>query len=889
MPWINRLQTSYIHHLSTLVLFSMRRAYWIIAISILGAGASLLYSSFYLPINSEQEKLVSHESPFLKRENIFSAAFPQHNNIIIILLEGKDSWDVGQQAERFVKALKKHPERFKNVFYPQGMEFFHQNGLLYLDEDVLGEFTDGLAQAQAPIATLSKDPSLRGLWQLLGDGVSAQPAEVPESFNRIVDKLNIGLENFLIDKKPPNVWADAFPNWSTDGKKHQNVLQAIIVQPVLDFTDILSGKKAIGNVRALAADLDLESTGVQMTLTGREPLTFDELASIVFNIEVAATISTLAIIILLGFGIRSWRLIAIIMSVLFIGMSWTLGWAALAIGELNLISAAFAVLFLGICVDFSIHVSLRYREEYRKCGNKEEAMQATALGGGGAISLCALATAIGFLSFAPTEFYGLRDLGIIAGGSMFLALLASWTLLPALLKFLTPKDLQKRFSDKPNMISRFSTWLYEWVRTHFRPISLSALLLGAVILPFALKVQFDYSALAIKDPNSESVIGLKKLLAYGLFTDYTATILAENRPQALKIAKQFEGLPLVRRVDTHQAFVPKEQASKLELIEEAAFFLSTAFSSKPDGRKLTNRSIFVATQELLRTLSQKHQKTGLNQNELRLAKNLQSLLKNKPRALLALNQSLMGDYSKRLQRLKLSLQAESFNFDGLPKAVRQESEAADGRIKISIYPKEDLTDSVALTRFVKSLEAKSDLVGGRPAAEYEVGALMVRSFNVALVLATIFISLLLLLSLRSFVKTFLVLVPIALTAIWVLALCYWLGIAFNFVNILMLPLLLGLGVANGIHILSRAEQQHSIREVMNSSTPVAVFLSNATTLASFGSMSVATHWGLQSMGISLSIAMVLMMISALVVLPAIIAWVNHGNDSTEATPAKSYP
>ena len=881
MKWIHKIQTLYIRYLSKLVLFSLRHAYGVILASLTLAIGCVAYSSFYLPINSEQEHLVSHERPFLIRENMFSAAFPQHNNTIIILLEGKNSWVVGQNAERFTKVLKARSDLFKNVFYPQGMSFFHKNGLLYLDEDILAEFTDGLAGAQGAITSLSQDSNLRGLWELLADGVRADQAQRPESFDAIVKQLNLALGDFLANRAPRSIWEQAFPNWSVDGKERKEILQVIVVQPVLDFSGILSGKKAIDNVRTLAEGLDLESAGVEMTLTGREPLTLDELASIIFNIEIAASISTVAIIILLGFGIRSWRLIGIIMSVLFVGMSWTLGWAAISIGELNLISAAFAVLFLGICVDFSIHVALRYREEYRKNPNVEEAMRATTEGAGGAISLCALATAIGFLSFAPTEFYGLRDLGVIAGGSMFLALFASWTLLPALLKFLPAKDLERRFATKRNLISRFSTWLYNKVHAHFRPISLVALFLGVVIIPFAAKIEFDYSALAIKDPQSESVIGLKKLFAYGLFTDYTATILVKNRAEAVKITKQFENLPLVRRVDSHHAFVPKNQEAKLELIDEARFFLAPVLRAKPNKRKLSNRTLANATRSFVRTLESKQKSKGLSQNERELLRHLKTILQTRAGELLALDTLLIGDYDKRIERLKRSLDAAPFTFDTLPKSVQRESETEDGRIKISIYPKEDLTNPVALTRFVKSLSQQSDAVGGRPAAEYEVGSLMVESFIIALIIASVSITLLLLISLRSFVKTMLVLVPIVLTAIWVLALCAWFGIAFNFVNILMLPLLLGLGVANGIHILSRREKQESIQEVMQSSTPVAVFLSNATTLASFGSMSVATHWGLQSMGISLSIGMVLMMISALIVLPAIIAWVYEIGETKE--------
>lgn len=875
MNLIRRIENLYIHYLSRLVLFSIRHKRLVISSSIVFAVFSLVMSFFYLPINAEQEKLVSRESTFLQKQDILAAAFPQHRNTIIVVLEGEDPWTLSQKTQALAEQLRVRKDLFHDVLYPQGEDFFRQNGLLYLDEPQLEKFIESLAEAQPAIATLSQDPSLRGLWRLLEDGIGSKQGGKSgrESLNHIIRELNKALLAFEQKRPIHNVWGEAFPNWTPSQKlvDSNKVLQMIVLNPVLNFSKLNPADDALEHLRRLEKTLALKQAGIEMSLTGREPLTADELDSVIVNIEIAAAISTLAIIILLGAGIRSWRLIAIIMGVLFTGMSWTLGWAALSIGELNFISSAFAILFIGLCVDFSIHVALRYREEYRKTKNIEDAMTKTAEGAGSAVSLCALATAIGFLSFVPTEFTGLRDLGIIAGGSMFLALLASWTLLPALLCLLTDRDLLRAAATKPNILLRFSTKVYNRVEQRFRTISITAIVLGALAVPFALQMKFDYSALSIKDQSVESIVALKKLLNHGLFTDYTGTLLVESRKEAIEVSKQFEKLPSVYRVENHLAFVPKNQETKLELIEEARFLLGPALNSG-EARAARNSDLTRATRNFLKALNAKNKKNGLTTEERTLAQNLSALLRTNPQSLPALNQALMGDYPEQLAQLSLSLQATRFVFDDLPQHIKRESQTTDGNIKISIYPKEDLIDPAALTRFVKSLEAIHPEVGGRPAVEYEIGALISRSFQQALLIAFAMISLLLLLALKSVAKVLLVLVPIALTAFWTLAFCVWADIAFNFVNILTLPLLLGLGVANGIHILSRAEKQPSLNEVMTSSTPVAIFLSNATTLASFGSMSVATHWGLQSMGIMLSVAMILMMVSALIVLPAIIRW-----------------
>ena len=898
MQFINKIQDFYIKHLFRLVAASMKRPAMTLAIGMIAAFASLGYSVFNLPINSDQEHLVSRENEFLKREEMLSKAFPQQDHTILVLVSGDDPWKVSQSAERLADVLRQRSDLFKHVFHPQSTEFFQKNGLLYLETDDLAEFVDGLAAAQPAIAELAADPNLRGLFNLLETGLTAEDdgQTPPENFERIINRIAIAVEEFNAARAPPDIWQDAFPDWLNEtDEEYPDALQVVIVQPHLDYESFLSGKKPIDGIRQIASDLRLSDDGVKVRLTGREPLTLDELASILFNIETAGLLSVLAIICVLGLGVRSWRLIAMIMVTLFIGISLSFGWAAISVGELNMISAAFAVLFLGISVDFSIHIALRYREELRKISGRDplEAMRTTIHSAGGAVSLCGLATAIGFLSFVPTDYFALRDLGIIAGGSMLLALLASFTVLPALLNYLPLKDVmpsdektKDRNMDDPNIIGRFSVSLYAWIREHFRPITISAFVLALAALPLALQMGFDHSALVIKDPSSESVISFKELQARGLYTSYTAIVLTPDRRAAVMRAKELDALPLVRKVETHEIYVPKAQEEKTEILSEAAFFMAPAFSAELK-RSPSPQDFEDSAKNLFRVIRAKRQRDGsLSAAQQKLGAALAALLRSSdPRAKMnQLNKALTGDFIERITRLERSLEAEAFSFDDLPDNIRSEVQAADGRIKLTVYPTEDMADPDALVRFVKEITKAESQAGGRPLVEYAVGQLTVDAFRTSLMLAVIAITLILLASLRSIKNTLLVLAPILLAGTYTLAVCVWLGISFNFVNVLLLPLLLGLGVANGIHILARASAEKNVREVMHSSTPIAVFLSNTTTLVTFGALSVATHRGMSSMGITLTIAMIFMILCALVVLPAMLSWM-RAQDAEVIEPA----
>ena len=252
MKLTDRFQSLYIHYLSRLVLFSVKRRFFVIVLTLLTALSCLAYARFHLPINSDQENLVSRDNIFLKREEVLSQAFPQQTHTIIAIISGDNQWRVGQKTEQIANAIKARGDLFKNVFYPQGMDFFHKNGLLYLDEDMLADFVDGLAQAQPIMAELARNPNLIGLFDIIGEGLKQQDSQdLPESFDLIIGKLAEAIFDYEAGRPLHDVWAEAFPNWhvgaQNDGDGHAknaqpSALQIIVIQPRLEFSNFLSGK-----------------------------------------------------------------------------------------------------------------------------------------------------------------------------------------------------------------------------------------------------------------------------------------------------------------------------------------------------------------------------------------------------------------------------------------------------------------------------------------------------------------------------------------------------------------------------------------------------------------------------------------------------------------------
>jgi predicted RND superfamily exporter protein len=148
------------------------------------------------------------------------------------------------------------------------------------------------------------------------------------------------------------------------------------------------------------------------------------------------------------------------------------------------------------------------------------------------------------------------------------------------------------------------------------------------------------------------------------------------------------------------------------------------------------------------------------------------------------------------------------------------------------------------------------------------------SFREALVYAIGLIATILFLLWRRLEPVLLVLAPLVLSNVLTVGSMAVLGIAFNFVNIVVIPLLLGIGVDSGIHLVHRAEslaREGRPEDLLTSTTARAVFYSALTTTVSFGTLALSSHRGLSSLGVVLTIGMLLTVLCNLVVLPALIA------------------
>jgi predicted RND superfamily exporter protein len=217
------------------------------------------------------------------------------------------------------------------------------------------------------------------------------------------------------------------------------------------------------------------------------------------------------------------------------------------------------------------------------------------------------------------------------------------------------------------------------------------------------------------------------------------------------------------------------------------------------------------------------------------------------------------------------LAAGHVTLEKLPEALLERMITSDGRVRIQIYPSEDLNDHAALAAFVENVQTITPEVAGSASEILASGRAVVVALTEALVSAFIVITAFLLLLWRRIDDTALVLIPLLLAAALTVAAAVLLDIPFNFADVIVLPLLLGIGVDSGIHLVHRARAAApGDSNLLGTSTARAVAFSAMTTIASFGSLGFATHLGMATLGQLLTLGVGFTIVCNLIVLPSLI-------------------
>lgn len=857
---------------------SQRHAPWVVAASLALAVLALGWAATHLGVNSNTDDLLAEDLPHRRHHAELTRHFGDSGHDLILVVDGPTVTLAQEATTALTERLAADVGRFEKVVAPGSGPFFDRNGLLYLGVDDLELLADRLARAQPLLAELAREPTLPRLLELLGRAVrEADPGPLPDDeLHEVLEGVADALGASVGGSVPPLAWDGwLLGDAEFDGLSAAPRRRVIYATPRVDFEAFGPASAAVERVGTLVRDAGLDAaSGVRVRVTGDLALSTEELSRVRGQAALQLAGSLLAVTVLLLIGLRSGRLVLHAVATLLVGLAWTTGFAALAIGHLNLLSVAFAVLFIGLAIDYGIHFLMRWLE-LRDAGREvSPALRGAGRSVGTSLFLCAITTSIGFYSFVPTGFVGIAELGVIAGTGMFLSLLATLTLLPALVRLLPPPRARRG-------LGAIEIRLPEFPLRYPRAVCAVALLLAVGALFVVPQLRFDSDPLNVRDPGTESVQTMRDLVTGRRPSPWTAELLAPDLAAATALASRLESLPEVAHAVTLTSFVPARQSEKLAILDDIRLFLGELTTPSAPLPPTIER-----TQHALDQLRAAVRERLALAGETPTGHRAQRLVETAEAALVRLGASpesasdvawlehaLLGDLRGWLTRLDLLLRAEPVALETLPASLHERFVSPAGPVRIEVFAREDLSDSGAMERFADAILAEEPTATGAAVMIVESARAIEGAMVRALGYAFLAIALLLLVLWRSVTDTLLALVPLVFASLMTAAAAVLLGLPFNFADVIVLPLLLGIGVDSGVHLVHRFRHEASSRRhVLHTSTARAVLFSAVTTLASFGTLGFSTHLGIASLGRLLVLGVAMMLVANLIVLPALLTW-----------------
>ena len=721
------------------------------------------------------------------------------------------------------------------------------------------------------IGRLAGDNTLRGLFGIIGEALDeAEKSDLALDLDPLLVQVKGALTAATSGKVQPVSWRQLMTPGSSSGLGFTQ--RMILVKPVLHYEEVMPAEAAIGALNGIIAGaLSDDLAGVRVRKTGEVMLEHEEMETISTGVSIASAASLVLVCLTLWVAYRSVKLMFATFVSLTMGLILSLGFATVAIGQLNLISIGFAVLFIGMGDAYSSHFCLRYRELILEGRPQREALQETLTSTGSALILSAVTAAIGLFAFIPTSYSGVAELGVIAGASMFIALVTTFTVLPALMKIM-PIRMPKMASVPKAAGANHSNWPLRYART----VRVATVLLAIIAGVIALNVQVDFNPVNLRDPKTESVETFNDLLRSRDTSPMTLAALAKGDEAANRLEEKFLQLPSVDKVVSLRDLIPADQDEKLSMISDLALMMGSQLDAfPPPAAGGATREVVLRLHESVRRALGAGSRLGalpaLDDALTRFETDLDAAGSDEARQALLdkLQASLLNPLPAVIHDLSESLKAEPITRESLPADLMERWVSADGLYRLQIFPKKDLGELANLREFITEAQRIDPNVTDLPVTYLESMNEVVKAFQQAFSIAFLATTLILLVVLRNLKDTLLVLLPLLLASLFTAAATVIFVVPFNFANIIALPLLFGLGVDSGIHMAHRLHEiEREGGDLLGTSEAKGVFYGALTTVFSFLSLALTSHRGTASMGLLLSIGLMLTLICALVVLPA---------------------
>lgn len=886
------------------------------------------YTVQYLQFISDRNDLVSSEKRYLQLDEEYTREFMGVDQLVVVI-EPRDVQQGKDFVTRLAETLSRDTVHVADIFYRIDTSSLEGKKLLYLSAEDLHSLRENLVEHQDLVRALTTTPGLNPLLESINTqvsaglvshlveglfGLEAAPEPVPTpaeqkpvkiSFLKsLLQELERALSNPAYGYRSP--WSKFFgggDELSDNGylvSGNRRFVFLMLTPKMSNAGEMNAEQESIAALRQAIARLKPEFPGLDAGVTGTTAINNDELAGAQANSNVAAVVSLVGVTLLYLLFFKKHRHPLVIVIALTVGLLWSMGFATATVGHLTVITAFVAPILIGLADDFGVHFVTRYEQERERGYETKTALTNVFEQTVPSIIAGGLTSSLAFFAVMLTDFQGVRELGQIAGGGLLISLVATLTFLPALIVVTeTYRPWVVVPGGRSLLTGVFSSLGAVMVKARWSFLTVAGVLTLAALVAIPA-VTFDYNLLNLQAREVESVKWERRIIAETERSSWNALSAASTPAEAARKAAAFAALSSVESVESVASLLPENQEQRVPLVR----ILQPLLHNFP--QTLTTRHS-VNVPDLLRTLDKLKLKIRADndkwdprkkpdENDLSAARQSLFAIIARLRALPAeqgqvlvdrFQQSLFRDFQDKWSLLRNNLNPPGpITLADIPPQLKSRFVNQDEtKFLLQIYAKYNIWDREPLEEFISQLRQVDADVTGSPVIGYESIDAMRKGYMEGGFYALIAVVIVAFFSLRSVKDTFLAMIPLGLGMVWTAGLMWLFDLKFNLANLIVVPLILGIGVENGIHLVHRyREEGEGGVTLLTGSTGQAVTLFSLTTMIGFGSLMLATHRGVFSMGLLLMMAVGSVLVASLFVLPLLLFHPREVPDKSQASP-----
>ncbi len=881
----------------TLSKIILRYPWWIVVSFSLLAGASSWLSWTKLEMKTDQNDLVSSDLPYNQRYLKFLDEFGDLEYLYVVVVVNKDFDRAVKIVEEIGAEVGKLTEHVDRVFYRVAPEAFGRSLLLLAPSQRLTSISNAIASSSEAIQGLKKVDSFESWIRFLAGMMRPSLGDVSrEDAERVQGLVTTSLDALAASARgeDPRGLEAAF-HLTTGGASENprergylfvenGELAFVEIMPKKDFHSLEVIREPLERIRSVLDQVRAHYPGTRIGLTGRTVLQADEMRTTNDDMTYSTILAFVLVIGLFVLFFKRLRRPLLAGAALCIAIGITFGVVTATIGHLTLLSIVFAVMLVGLGVDFGVVLIARYQEELMERGSVDESIRATLLSTGMGVWTGALTTGCAFFSSIFVNFKGLAELGLVTAMGLLVCLICMIVLLPALV-VISDRYIQKKRTLHPPRPVTIPCLAYAAARPRITLCLFAGLtFLGFLTfrgLPYNSNL-LDLQAKGLESVELESII-LEKSERSTWFSAFVLDGLpgVDRTVAALRAAQQAGIVDLVESV---RDYVPLDQVEKMKLLEPARAAIGKL--KLPPPATTVDVSALASSLDLLLDRLSDLQSLAAQRGEKGIAdvKGIEELIERveQARKLVAeggakASESMakaqprwIGELGTLATRLVGYLEPPPITIGDLPEVLRNRFISKDGtKHLVYAYPRKDIWQEEAIEEFVGAMRAVDPDVTGVPVQVFESARLMHSGFIRAALYSLIMVFCILLVDFRSLKYTLLTMVPVLTGTLWALELMPLFGLEFNLANFFALPIIIGCGVDAGVHMVHRFRETNSTADV-GRTTGAAVTLANLSNVLGFASMAIAKHRGLASLGIVAALGCLTVLVASVILLPCLL-------------------